>query len=257
MDWVLLRGLTREARHWGPFPQTLQAALPGSRVATPDLPGFGARRDVRSPARIEAIMESVREELRGSGLEIPVGLVGLSLGAMVATEWASRHPGEVGACVLVNTSLAALSPFHRRLRPANYLRLARIALSGLSGREKESGILALTSNVGDTEDRIVEEWAAIRRDSPVSRGNTLRQLLAAARYRGGRMAPPVPVLLLASEGDRLVDPGCSRAIAASWKADIAWHPTAGHDLPLDDGPWVAERIRDWLGRRRAAPAMPA
>jgi pimeloyl-ACP methyl ester carboxylesterase len=255
--WVLLRGLTREARHWGKFPEALQAAFPGVRVVTPDLPGFGARRDLRSPTRIEQIMESVREELRRSGVEFPVGLVGLSLGAMVATEWASRHPGEVGACVLVNTSLAALSPIHRRLRPGNYLRLARIALSGLSGREKESGILALTSNVGDPEGRIVEEWAAIRRESPVSRGNTLRQLLAAARYRGGASAPAVPVLVLASEGDRLVDPECSRAIATRWKADIAWHPTAGHDLPLDDGEWVAGRIRDWLGGARERPTASA
>jgi pimeloyl-ACP methyl ester carboxylesterase len=247
--WVLLRGLTREARHWGKFPETLQAALPGARVVAPDLPGFGSRRDVRSPARIEAIMESVREDLRRSGAAPPVALVGLSLGAMVATEWASRHPGEVAACVLVNTSLAAFSPFYRRLRPRNYPRLARLALSGLSGRETESGILALTSSVGDPDGRIVEAWAEIRRDSPVFRGNALRQLLAAARYRGGGKAPPVPILLLASRGDGLVDPDCSRAIAARWMAEIAWHATAGHDLPLDDGEWVAGRIRDWWLRR--------
>lgn len=246
--WVLLRGLTREARHWGKFPQTLQAALAGARVVAPDLPGFGARRDVRSPARIETIMESVREGLRASGEATPVGLVGLSLGAMVAAEWASRHPGEIAACVLVNTSLAAFSPFHRRLRPRSYLRLARVALSGLPDREKESAILALTSSVGDPDGRIVEAWTAIRRDSPVSRADTLRQLLAAARYRGAAMGPPVPTLVLASEGDRLVDPECSRVIAARWKADLAWHPAAGHDLPLDDGEWVAGRIRDWLGR---------
>lgn len=246
--WVLLRGLSREARHWGNFPGTLQAALAGARVVTPDLPGFGARRDVCSPARIGAIMESVREELRSRGEASSVGLVGLSLGAMVATEWASRHPGEIAACVLVNTSLAAFSPFHRRLRPRSYLRLAKVALSGLSDREKESAILALTSNAGDPDGRIVEAWTAIRRDSPVSRAGTLRQLLAAARYRGGATAPPVPALVLASAGDRLVDPECSRVIAGRWKAELALHPTAGHDLPLDDGEWVAGRIRDWLGR---------
>ena len=150
--------------------------------------------------------------------------------------------------MLVNTSLAAFSPFYRRLRPRSYLRLARVALSGMPDREKESAILALTSSVGDPDGRIVEAWTAIRRDSPVSRADTLRQLLAAARYRGGANGPPVPTLVLASEGDRLVDPECSRVIAARWKASLALHPTAGHDLPLDDGEWVAGRIRDWLGR---------
>ena len=28
MNWVLLRGLMREARHWGEFPAMLRAALP-------------------------------------------------------------------------------------------------------------------------------------------------------------------------------------------------------------------------------------
>ena len=37
--WLLLRGLTREAGHWGRFPQQLQAALPGARILAIDLPG--------------------------------------------------------------------------------------------------------------------------------------------------------------------------------------------------------------------------
>ena len=39
-DWVLLRGLTREARHWGGFPERLGAAL-GVEVHCLDLPGNG------------------------------------------------------------------------------------------------------------------------------------------------------------------------------------------------------------------------
>jgi hypothetical protein len=27
---------------------------------------------------------------------------------------------------------------------------------------------------------------------------------------------------------------------------LALHPTAGHDLPLDDGDWVARVVRLWL-----------
>jgi hypothetical protein len=27
---------------------------------------------------------------------------------------------------------------------------------------------------------------------------------------------------------------------------LAIHPGAGHDLPLDDAPWVAQQVRDWL-----------
>lgn len=39
--WLLLRGLTREAGHWGDFPRQLQAALPEARILAIDLPGNG------------------------------------------------------------------------------------------------------------------------------------------------------------------------------------------------------------------------
>jgi pimeloyl-ACP methyl ester carboxylesterase len=61
----------------------------------------------------------------------------------------------------------------------------------------------------------------------------------------------VPLPILSSAGDRLVDPGCSRRLAESWRAAHHVHPDAGHDLPLDDGAWVAERIATWLGAGKA------
>ncbi|MEI6473549.1 MAG: hypothetical protein WCO20_12995, partial [Holophagaceae bacterium] len=68
-----------------------------------------------------------------------------------------------------------------------------------------------------------------------------------ARYKAPLKAP-VPTLLLLGAGDRLVDPQCSRKIAARWGCALAVHPWAGHDLTLDDTPWVADRVRDWLER---------
>jgi pimeloyl-ACP methyl ester carboxylesterase len=56
----------------------------------------------------------------------------------------------------------------------------------------------------------------------------------------------MPVLVLASAMDALVDPLCSRHLAAEWKTSLAVHPDAGHDLPLDDAAWVARQVRAWL-----------
>lgn len=246
--WVLLRGLTREARHWGSFATVMCRAMPEARVVALDLPGCGLRSDRPSPAQIGSIVECLRDDLRESGTAPPIHLLGLSLGAMVAMEWASRHPKEVAACVLVNTSLGTFNRFHERLRPRTYATLARLALFPLGPRARESAILSLTSTCGDPSGEVIEAWTSYRRELPVSRRNALRQLLAALRYRGSASGPPVPTLVLASEGDRLVNPNCSRALAAQWKVPIEVHPSAGHDLPLDDGAWVAERIREWLRR---------
>jgi pimeloyl-ACP methyl ester carboxylesterase len=52
----------------------------------------------------------------------------------------------------------------------------------------------------------------------------------------------VPALVLVGDGDRLVSPGCSRALASHLGVELRVHPTAGHDLSLDAGPWFAAEV---------------
>jgi hypothetical protein len=44
----------------------------------------------------------------------------------------------------------------------------------------------------------------------------------------------------------MVDPGCTEAIARAWSLETQTHPWAGHDLPLDDPPWVIGAVGEWL-----------
>jgi len=78
---------------------------------------------------------------------------------------------------------------------------------------------------------------------PVAAANALRQLLAAARFMPPRSKPPIPTLVLSGLGDRLVNPRCSQAIAQAWNLPLETHPTAGHDLTLDEPEWVIEKLR--------------
>lgn len=244
--WILLRGWAREARHWGVFPAQLRAALPGAEPIALDLPGNGELHERRSPASIAPMVAHCRAALGARGIAPPYGLVGLSLGAMACVEWAARHPGEIRGAVLINSSLRPFSPFHRRLRPRSYATILRLALFERDVRAREAAILGLTSAGAAAE--ALDAWTRIGRERPVSRANALRQLVAAAAYRAPAAAPPVPLLVLASACDRLVDPECSRRLADRWGAAFAQHPWAGHDLPLDDGAWVAARIAEWLRR---------
>lgn len=244
--WILLRGLTRDSRHWGRFPQVFCARLPDANVVTLDLPGNGLLNMRRSPATVAEMTAYCRAELPRRGVHPPYHLLAMSLGAMVAVEWATVGAEDVRACVLINTSLRPYSPFHRRLRPGTYAPLLKLMLAGRTDRQWEETILRLTSTRVESRSEIIEHWAAFRRQHPVARANALRQLLAAARYRGGRHAPAARVLILASANDALVDCGCSQALAEAWKATIAVHPTAGHDLPLDDAPWVADQVARWI-----------
>jgi pimeloyl-ACP methyl ester carboxylesterase len=71
-------------------------------------------------------------------------------------------------------------------------------------------------------------------------------LLAAISFRAATTTPPVPLLLLAAQQDKLVNVKCSITLAKRWGSPIKLHPTAGHDLPLDDGEWVARQVGEWM-----------
>ena len=249
--WVLLRGLIRESRHWGALPDLLAHALPAGRVLCPDLPGNGLRNHETSPTRIEAMLESCRAALKLGGHAPPYRLLALSLGGMGAASWASAYPAEVEALVLVNTSMRPFSPFYQRLRPASYARLLRAASASADLTERENLILGLVSNSEAKRAFALPIWVALARQNPVTRRNALRQLLAAARFRASPAAPAAPTLLLVSQQDRLVSPACSHALARAWGTALASHPAAGHDLALDDAPWVVGEVMAWLERRSA------
>ena len=240
--WVLLRGLAREARHWGDFPQILDARLPvGDRVLALDLPGNGSRWRERSPWSVQGMTAAVRGELLARGLRPPYVLVALSLGGMVAVQWAATRPSELLGCILLNTSAAHLSPFWQRLQPRSYPLLVRAAVGPVSLRER--AVHAMTS-AHAPDPQVLARWASYARTHPVAATNALRQLVAAARFRAPAQVQ-VPVLVLTSGGDQLVSPDCSRALARAWRLPMSEHPDAGHDLPLDDPVWVAEQIARW------------
>jgi pimeloyl-ACP methyl ester carboxylesterase len=254
MSWVLLRGLTREARHWGDFAERLARTLPGSagaatEVLALDLPGNGTFCREDSPATVRAMADFVRAQLQARGVPPPYKLVAMSLGGMVAADWALRHPQEVERLVLINTSMRPLGSVIDRLRPANWLPLALVAArwgrAGYAG-QAERVIHRITCNRAASLEQDLAAWSHIRQDAPVSAANAWRQLKAAAAFTAAA-APACPVLVLSSAADQLVHPRCSARLAQAWQATYHEHPWAGHDLPHDDAGWVCRRIGRWTG----------
>ena len=242
--WILLRGLTRERRHWGGFPELLCHEFPHARVIALDLPGNGEFNAATSPLSVAEMAAHCRNELARQGVLPPYRLLAMSMGGMVATAWAQQFHSEVEVCVLINTSFAAFSPQHERLRPGAWPALLRL-LFARKARSKEQLVFSLTSQLAHAPPSLLDEWVAIRLSRPVRVRNALRQLIAAVRFCAPTSAPAL-TLLLASAGDGLVNARCSKAIARRWNCTIAMHPTAGHDLPLDEGEWVAREVREWL-----------
>ena len=245
-QWILLRGLTREAAHWGAFTEGFMQAVPGDRVLALDLSGNGEFRHLTSPWSVQGMVQACRAELARRAVAPPYHLLAMSLGAMVATEWACVAPHEVTGCVLINTSLRPFSPFWHRLQLHNIAPLLRLAWRWRSAHAAEQVVWQITSRSASAPSSVLALWAAVRRQRPVSARNALRQLVAAARYRAPAAPPVDRVLLLGSLHDQLVSRQCSQAIARAWGLPLRLHPWAGHDLPLDDPQWVIDAVVQWL-----------
>ena len=245
--WIFLRGLMRESGHWGDFVHHFEDAVPEACVHLLDLPGNGLHHAQRSPSQIDAMVDACRNQVQALGLTPPYALLALSMGAMVAVQWAHRYPHEIERQVLLNTSMRPFSPFYQRLQMRNWATIARLLLGSTSGLQWEQAILRMTSS--ESHPDVLPVWQNLREIHPVSAVNALRQLWAAARYAAPALPPVVPTLLLASMRDALVSVQCSRAIAQAWGLPLQVHPQAGHDLSLDDPRWVAQQVLRWLSRQ--------
>ena len=245
MDWLLLRGLAREQRHFGSFPTTLERLLPGARVHALDLPGFGDQAARPSPTSVDDIVADLRSrafaDLPGTA---PRGILALSLGGMVALSWAALHPEDFARVVVVNTSSADLSPPWQRFSMGVAARLPRLLLSSSLARER--AILGITSNrPAEENEPVAARWAAWFDEVQPKRSNVLRQLFAASRSRRPTRVA-APVLVLTSRADRLVSWRCSEKLATALGAELRVHDAGGHDLSLDAPEWICDQLRSWI-----------
>jgi pimeloyl-[acyl-carrier protein] methyl ester esterase len=243
--FFLFRGLIREAKHWAEFPDKLGNAFANSRVTTIDIPGAGVYFRSPSPLSIKKMVEEMRQVyLEQKKENDECYLLAISLGGMIAAQWLKDYPQDFEKAVLINTSYGGISKIFDRLKFSAFLHILKVPT--LKGRAKEAHILRLVSNHKNVFDKSLNLWEVIQKERPVSLSNTIRQLTAGGLFRIGSFRPALPVLILASVHDRMVSVECSRAIALKWDSVIFEHPTAGHDLSIDDPNWIVDKVRDFI-----------
>lgn len=241
--WLLLRGLAREARHWGRFTQLLSEKLT-AEVRTLDLVGVGTELGRAVPLTVSGITDDLRARWRAQPGSGPAGLIAVSLGGMIAMDWCHRYAADFSRLVLINSSAGNLSPPQHRLRAPMWGRVLSTAMNR-SRVDRELSILSMTTNLVQEPQPIAEAWARFAEEKPIPRSVVARQLLAASRFSAPARLD-VPTLVLVSSADRFTHPECSERIARRFGAPVERHPSAGHDLPLDDPDWIVGQLGKWV-----------
>lgn len=256
--WLLLRGLGRDHRHWGTFVAQFKLAFPDDKVSVLDTCGNGEFATLKSPLSIAEYTDHCRLML-GESLGVNIGgklagtpekstanihLVALSLGGMIALDWAHRFSDEVLSITLINTSAANLTPWYKRINLLAVIKSILAIVWNCNDEAIENEILQLTSNKQQHTD-ILARWTKYRRVQRTSLFNLIRQLIAASRFKANSLAKVTP-LVLSSRADRLVNNVASKDIHRYFGGILVKHYSAGHDLPLDDGSWVISQIKQYL-----------
>lgn len=244
MNWLLLRGLMREQDHWGEFKEMLEK-MPGvNRVLCLDLAGVGTESSRIFYPQVKEAVEDIRSRFKISKEDSDEewGILGISLGGMIAMQWVHTHPYDFKKIIVMNSSSRDF-PAWKRLMPTAMKAVGQIFLdNGIAQREKK--IIDLTTNLKKNDLKLMDSWVKIAQKNPISKMVAVSQLAAAAQF----ILPPkisIPMLVLASRADRMVNYECSKGIAHKYRAEIRIHSTAGHDISVDDPSWVVEQIQNW------------
>ncbi|WP_448563393.1 alpha/beta fold hydrolase [Thalassotalea ganghwensis] len=242
--WVLIRGLGRDARHWGVFLKDFTNAVNGDHVVTLDTLGNGRFAEEKSPLTINQFTEHCRQQL-SNALELTpdhrVHLVALSLGGMIALDWAQRYPDEIDSLTLINTSVANLTPWYQRIQLSSLSQLIKAVFINNKPLAVERVVLALTSNQQASPHPMLNEWVALREHTATSRKNLLRQLIAASRF-SLRSPITAKMLIICSPKDKLVAHQASLDLHQRINSHLVTHPWAGHDIALDDPDWLIAQL---------------
>lgn len=238
---LLLAGLGSRARLWGELPRLLADRF---TVLAPDNRGVGGSRGGER-FTLAGAADDAAAVIADAGFGA-AGIVGVSMGGLVACQLAVRHPGAVQRLVAASCA-ARLTPSHRRV-----MRFFEIAFTRLDPVEAAEAFMAFAfaSAFADKYPSFVDQAAKLWTLDPDDRPGALQQLEALQTgwdMRAELAAVACPALVLAGEHDPLVAAAATRELAAAIpEARYREVPGAAHSVLAEGGGALLNEVVEFL-----------
>jgi 3-oxoadipate enol-lactonase len=249
---LLIRGLGRTRRHWGPVLDDLTRHF---RLILMDNRGVGSSSAPWPPYTTRQMADDAARVLTDAGIE-RAHVCGISLGGMIAQEFALRHPKRVDRLVLGCTRAGYGGP------PTALPMVARLFETLRLSPEKaveHTAPLVVGERFAREHPEVIAEWQALARAEPPRLAGLIGQLTAAARHEATRRLPRIacPTLVVTGDVDRMIPPGNSEIIARAIPgARLRVLSGAPHDFvtvrPRETSELLAEFLLDLPARRSAS-----
>jgi 3-oxoadipate enol-lactonase len=242
---LLIRGLGRSCRYWEP---ALPAFSSHFRTIVFDNRGVG-RTD--SPLGLYTTQQMAAD---AAGLLAAIGLerahvYGVSLGGMIAQEFALRHRARVRRLVLASTRSGGR---HSLPTPKSSLaQLARGATLPLNEANQIQAELTLTADFVAANPQIVESWNRWAAADPNRKRGQIGQVSAATRHDAWDRLPHLKPQTLVVTGDLdLMIPAENSDLLAGRIPDARLRILRGgaHDLSTERPEDLVDLVRDFLER---------
>jgi pimeloyl-ACP methyl ester carboxylesterase len=238
---LLIAGLGSRARLWGELPRLLSERF---TVLAPDNRGVGGSRG-GAPFSLDGSADDAALVLADAGLS-HAGVIGVSMGGLIACLLAVRHAEAVGRLVVASCG-ARLTPSHARV-----LRFFELAFTRLEPEEAAQAFMAFAF-AGAFADRYpgyVDQAARLWTLDPEDRPGALNQL---ARLKAGWDLRPqlaaiaCPTLVLAGELDPIAPAAATRELAAAIpEARFREVPGAAHSVLAEGGSALLNEVIEFL-----------
>src|SRR5579872_164663 len=212
--------------------------------------GVGASDVPPGPYPISVMAADAASVLDAAGVR-SANIYGVSMGGMIAQEFALQYPGRVRKLILGCTACGG----PKVMRATDDVNRVLMARGRMTVEEGINAMVPYIYDAGTPRDRIEEDLAIRRRTYPQQDGyiSQLQGILAWESY--SRLSKiTAPTLVIHGETDLLVPPGNGKLVSESIPgAKLVTIPNASH-LYMTDQPEISERIvMDFLLERETSP----
>jgi pimeloyl-ACP methyl ester carboxylesterase len=242
---MFLHGIGSGARSWR---GQLEAFSDHARAMAWDAPGYGSSTCLSKPAPdVEDYADALEGLLREKSIH-KLHLVGHSLGALIATSYAKKHPAR-----LRSLTLASIAPGHGKLSEDERIRLRDRRLDALDqlgarAMAETRGPHLLTGNATpDMRQAVVEVMASINPKGYRQAVLMLSKADTASELRG--VAPQIPVQIVFG-GEDTITPPASNMRTAQARPDAPVHVIsgAGHAVYIEKAAEFDEVLRAFMAQ---------
>lgn len=240
---MLVRGLGRSGRYWGPVLPPLSAYFD---LLVLDNRGVGRSDATRPPYSVALLADDVVAAMDHASWD-RAHVFGMSLGGMIAQRVALRHGHRVERLVLGCTTPGGKHATPAPLRSKLTL-LRAAAIGGERGVELLLPLLVSDASLA-ARPEIVAGWKRLGAEEPRSLAGTIGQLAAASRHDAYAELPRIDreTLVVTGEDDALIPPRNSELLAARIpNVRLTVLPGARHDFTTDRPDAAARAITEFL-----------